>query len=144
VPGLGGGTQVLVDVDNLDLGRLRLVAAELRAAADAGQVIRVVVAGPARRMASISWPSSAVLLDEGGWQRADAALAQAYVPDSERLVLVSGDGDFSLLAQQHPGPVLVVGTARSTSARLRGTAAVVDPVHDGLERLRTWLGTADA
>ena len=135
----GAGTQVLVDVDNLDVGRLRMVAAELALAVAAGRVLRVVVAGPAARIAALAWPVEAVLLDAGGWQRADAALAAADLPDDEPLVLVSGDGDFSLLAQQHPGPVLVVGGAGSTSARFRAGAAVVDPVHDGLERLRAWL-----
>jgi hypothetical protein len=133
------GTQVLVDVDNLDIGRLRMVVAELSVAAAAGRVLRIVVAGPAARTAELGWPPGAVLLDAGGWQRADAALAAVYCPDDEPLVLVSGDGDFSLLAQQHPGPVLVVGVARSTSARFKDAAAVVDPVHDGLERLRAWL-----
>jgi ABC-type Fe3+-hydroxamate transport system substrate-binding protein len=133
------GTQVLVDVDNLDLGRLRMVAAELRDAVTAGHPLRVVVAGPAARVEAVEWPPGAEVVTAGGWQRADAALAVAYTPDEENLVLVSGDGDFSLLAQQHPGAVLVVGTAGSTSARFRGSAAVVDPVHDGLERLRSWL-----
>ena len=136
----GSRTQVLVDVDNLDVGRLRLVAAELARAVAAGRAPRIVVAGPAPRIGELDWPDGAAVLTAGGWQRADAALAQAYQPDGEPLVLVSGDGDFSLLAQRHPGPVLVVGVARSTSSRLKdGASAVVDPVHDGLERLRAWL-----
>ena len=136
----GSRTQVLVDVDNLDAGRLRLVAAELARAVAAGRAPRIVVAGAAARIGELDWPDGAAVLTAGGWQRADAALARAYQPDQEPLVLVSGDGDFSLLAQWHPGPVLVVGVAGSTSSRLAdGAAAVVDPVHDGLERLRAWL-----
>lgn len=74
-----------------------------------------------------------------GWQRADVALARAYEPRHGPLLLVSGDGDFALLAARHPGPVLVVSEA--PSARLRAAAPVVDPVHDGLDTLRGWLDT---
>ncbi len=117
------------------MGRLRLVAAELARA----PLARVVVAGHPARLADVAWPEGADVREATGWQRADAVLASAYVADDQPLVLVSGDGDFALLAERHPGPVLVVGTAGSTSGRLRGPAAVVDPVHDGLERLRSWL-----
>jgi len=132
------GPQVLVDADNLDVGRLRLIAPELAA------VARVVVAGHPARLARVTWPEHADLRPAGGWQGADAVLAQAYTPDDEPLVLVTGDGDFALLAQRHPGPVLVVGTAGATSSRLRHGegVTVVDPVHDGLERLRAWLSPA--
>jgi hypothetical protein len=128
---------VLVDADNLDVGRLRLVAAAL------GGVRRLVVAGHPDRLARVSWPPAADVRAASGWQRADVVLAHAYRPDHEPLVLVTGDGDFALLAARHPGPVLVVGPAGSTSGRLRdGGTAVVDPVHDGLERLRSWLNVA--
>jgi hypothetical protein len=130
-----GGAQVLVDADNLDVGRLRLVATALASSASA----RVVVAGHPARLARVEWPSEATLLDATGWQRADVALVSAYVADSLPLVLVSGDGDFALLAERHAGPVLVVGTSGATSSRLRASATVVDPVHDGLERLLAWL-----
>lgn len=129
------GPQVLVDADNLDVGRLQLIAPEL-----AG-VQRVVVAGRPARLARVPWPAGADVRPAGGWQRADAVLAEAYVPDDEPLVLVTGDGDFALLAQRHQGPVLVVGISGATSGRLRrgDGVTVVDPVHDGLERLRAWL-----
>jgi len=81
---------VLVDADNLDPARLRLVAAELR---DAGPEVRV-----------------------------------------------SGDGDFALLAQRHDGPVLVVAPEAGRSARYRSTGVVLDPVHEGVQRLRDFLG----
>jgi hypothetical protein len=130
------GAQVLVDADNLDVGRLRLVAAAL---ARSSGTARVVVAGHPSRLARVAWPDGATVLDATGWQRADVALVEAYVADSRPLVLVSGDGDFALLAERHAGPVLVVGPAGSTSSRLRPSATVVDPVHDGLERLAAWL-----
>ena len=141
-PGAGApdarGPQVLVDADNLDVARLRLIAPELDG------VQRVVVAGHPARLARVDWPARADLRPAGGWQRADAVLADAYVPDDEPLVLVTGDGDFALLATRHPGPVLVVGVSGATSGRLRHGqgVTVVDPVHDGLERLRAWLSPA--
>ena len=126
---------MLVDADNLDAGRLRLVAAELSG------VRRLVVAGHPSRLAAVRWPDAADVRPASGWQSADSVLAAAYEPDEEPLVLVTGDGDFALLASRHPGPVLVVGPTASTSGRLRHAAGitVVDPVHDGLERLRSWL-----
>src|SRR6185312_8896847 len=132
------GPQVLVDADNLDAGRLRLVAAEL-ARAGPGVAARTVVAGHPVRLEQVSWPPGADVRDASGWQSADAALAAAYVVDDAPLVLVTGDGDFALLAARHPGPVLVVGVSGATSSRLREHAVVVDPVHDGVERLRSWL-----
>ena len=129
---------MLVDADNLDVGRLRLIAPEL------ATVSRLVVAGHPARLRRVDWPDGADLRPAGGWQGADAVLAQAYVPDDEPLVLVTGDGDFALLAQRHTGPVLVVGTSGATSGRLRHGAGVtvVDPVHDGVERLRAWLNAS--
>jgi hypothetical protein len=132
---------VLVDADNLDAARLRLVAVELgRAGAEVAA--RTVVAGRPAKLARVDWPAGADVRDASGWQTADAALAAAYVVDDAPLVLVTGDGDFALLAARHPGPVLVVGVSGATSARLREHATVVDPVHDGVERLRSWLGSA--
>jgi len=129
---------VLVDADNLDAGRLRLVAAEL-ARAGAAVAARTVVAGHPAKLARLAWPPGADVRDASGWQSADAALAAAYVVDDAPLVLVTGDGDFALLAARHPGPVLVVGVSGATSSRLREHGTVVDPVHDGVERLRSWL-----
>jgi hypothetical protein len=128
---------VLVDADNLDPARLRLVAAELR---DAGPEVRVVVAGHPDRLAAVRWPEHAVVVAASGWQRADITLAAAYQPDDGPLVVVSGDGDFALLAQRHDGPVLVVAPEAGRSARYRSTGAVVDPVHEGVQRLRDFLG----
>jgi hypothetical protein len=135
---------VLVDADNLDLGRLRLVAGVLarsvtESVTGSAAAPRLVVAGHPARVAAVDWPAGATVLEASGWQRADLALVASYVADAEPLVLVTGDGDFALLATRHPGPVLVVGPAGATSARLRNAVTVVDPVHDGLERLRTWL-----
>lgn len=128
---------MLVDADNLDPARLRLVAAELR---DAGPEVRVAVAGHPARLAAVRWPEHAVVVAASGWQRADITLAAAYQPDDGPLVLVSGDGDFALLAQRHDGPVLVVAPEAGRSARYRSTGAVVDPVHEGVQRLRDFLG----
>jgi hypothetical protein len=76
-------------------------------------------------------------LVHAGWQSADLALAQAYAPADEPLILVTGDGDFGLLAARHPGPVLVVSGA--PSGRLRDTAVVVDPAVDGVGPITDWL-----
>jgi len=127
---------VLVDADNLDPARLRLVAAELH---DAGPEVRVVVAGHPARLAAVRWPEHAVVVEASGWQHADVTLAAAYQPDDGPLVLVSGDGDFALLAQRHEGPVLVVAPEAGRSARYRSTGAVLDLVHEGPQRLRDFL-----
>ncbi|MEO6714809.1 MAG: hypothetical protein ABIM89_15475 [Mycobacteriales bacterium] len=123
--------QVLVDADNVPPARVRAVLAELPPDAD------IVVVGSARALARVEWPSQARVEEATGWQRADVALARIYVGGEDPLVLISGDGDFALLAQQHRGPVLVVSEA--ASERLREVATVIDPVHDGTQRLRSWL-----
>lgn len=123
--------QVLIDADNVPPARVRAVLAELPAYAD------IIVVGSARALARVSWPVNARVGEATGWQRADIALAQIYEGDDDPLVLVSGDGDFALLAQQHRGPVLVVSEA--ASERLRRVATVIDPVHDGSHRRRAWL-----
>jgi hypothetical protein len=123
--------QVLVDADNVPPARVRAVLAELPPDAD------IVAIGSAYALGRIDWPEHARVEEAVGWQRADLALAQIYQSGEEALVLVSGDGDFALLAQQHLGPVLVVSEA--ASERLRRVATVIDPVHDGLGRLRSWF-----
>jgi hypothetical protein len=131
--------QVLVDADNVPPARIRAVLAELPSYAD------IVVVGSARALARVKWPAQARVEEATGWQRADVALAQIYVGGDDPLVLISGDGDFALLAQQHRGPVLVVSEA--ASERLRRVATVIDPVHDGTARVRAWLaavGSGDA
>lgn len=122
---------MLIDADNVPPARVRVVLAELPVYAD------IVVVGSARALARVSWPEHARVEEATGWQRADVALAQIYEGGDDPLVLISGDGDFALLAQQHQGPVLVVSEA--ASERLRRVATVIDPVHDGTDRLRSWL-----
>lgn len=123
---------MLVDADNV-------VGARLQALLDAlpAQDATIVAAGRPEALAGVRWPPGTRLLSRTGWQRADVALARAYQPHEGPLLLVSGDGDFALLAARHPGPVLVVSEA--PAAGLRAAAPVLDPVHDGLEALRAWL-----
>ena len=123
--------QVLVDADNVPPARIRAVLAELPSYAD------IVAIGSARALARVGWPENARVEEATGWQRADVVLAQIHEGGDDPLVLVSGDGDFALLAQQHRGPVLVVSEA--ASAQLRRVATVIDPVHDGTDRPRGWL-----
>jgi hypothetical protein len=135
--------QVLVDADNVAPTRLLPLLALLPAD---GREVRLVVSGRDAALARVRWPGYAEVVPATGWQRADLVLAAAYRPGGEPLVVVSGDGDFALLAARHDGPVLVVSEA--ASARLRDTATVIDPVHDGMAPLRRWLdavraGTAD-
>ena len=126
--------QVLVDADNVAPTRLLPLLALLPAD---GREVRLVVSGRDAALARVRWPAHAEVVPATGWQRADVVLAAAYRPGSDPLVVVSGDGDFALLAARHHGPVLVVSEA--ASARLRDTATVIDPVHDGVAPLRRWL-----
>lgn len=127
---------MLVDADNLDAARLRLVAEALRAA-PAG--VRVVVGGRPARLSGIAWPAAARLRAATGWQRADLALAEAYEPDRAPLVLVSGDGDFVHLAARHGGPVLVVAARPSRSGAHREGTVHTDPATEGTAVLAGWL-----
>jgi hypothetical protein len=54
-----------------------------------------------------------------------------------RVVVAGHPGRLS--AAIWPAEAEVVEAAGSTSSRFRGTAAVVDPVHDGVEQLRSRL-----
>jgi hypothetical protein len=128
--------QVLVDADNVDASRVALVLAALPASAE------VVVAGRPSAMRAVDWPPGTTLLPATGWQRADLALADAYVPSDEPLLLVSGDSDFALLAGRHPGPVLVVSEA--PSHRLRAVVPVHDPAVDDPGDLRRWIDAVTA
>lgn len=123
--------QVLIDADNVPPARVYAVLAALPSYAE------IVVVGSAFALGRVEWPAQAHVEEASGWQRADLALAQIYQGGEHPLVIVSGDGDFALLAQQHEGPVLVVSEA--ASSRLRRVATVIDPVHDGLDRLRSWF-----
>lgn len=127
--------QVLVDADNVPTGRLTPVLAAL--AGYLGPATSVTVAGHPEALAAVDWPEQATVVPASGWQRADVALAAAYRPDDGPLVIVSGDGDFGLLAARHAGPVLVVSQA--ASGRLREAATVVDPAFEGVQRLTGWL-----
>jgi len=126
--------QVLVDADNVAPGRLLPLLGLLPGD---GRDVRLVVSGRPTALARIRWPAYAEVVPAAGWQRADVVLAAAYRPGRGPLVVVSGDGDFGLLAARHDGPVLVVSEA--ASARLRDSATVVDPVQDGVRPLREWL-----
>jgi hypothetical protein len=126
--------QVLVDADNVPPRRLAPVLAMLGTVQ--GEV-RLTASGRQQALAALPLPAGAQLLTHEGWQRADLALATAYRPGDDPLVLVTGDGDFALLAERHPGPVLVVSGA--PSGRLRDTATVVDPATDGVAAIRRWL-----
>ncbi|HXT45167.1 MAG TPA: HIT domain-containing protein [Pseudonocardiaceae bacterium] len=130
--------QVLVDADNLDVPRLRLLVAALEAAASAD----VVVAGAPAALEAIDWPAHARVLPAAGWQGADLLLAHAYRAEDRPLLLATGDGDFAQLVRRHPGPVLLVG---STSNRSRALAAPhitpTDPALDGGAQLRAWIAT---
>lgn len=123
---------MLIDADNLNAARLR---AFLRAVPL--DDVRVTVAGNPRAVAAVPWPASAEVHSVEGWQAADGVLAAAYVPGDQPLVLVTGDGDFSLVAAGHQGPVLVVSDR--PASRLRAAATVVDPVLDGLGAVRAWF-----
>jgi hypothetical protein len=137
--------QVLVDADNVAPRRVQAVLDLLPVAAqpvDARHDVRVVAAGHPAALAELRLPAYAEILPSAGWQRADVALAAAYTPDDGPLVVVSGDGDFGLLAGRHSGPVLVVSGA--ASSRLRDVARVLDPVVDGVGAVRDWLVAVDS
>jgi hypothetical protein len=126
--------RVLVDADNVLPRRVEPVLAVL---AELGGAADITASGRQSALDRIDWPASSELLVHAGWQRADLALAAAYSPSDDPLLLVSGDGDFGLLATRHPGPVLVVSGA--ASARLRDGTTVVDPATEGVEPIRAWL-----
>jgi len=126
--------RVLVDADNVAPPRLGPVL-ELLARIPDG--VHLTATGRAEAIERSSWPPDAELIAITGWQRADLALAGAYRPDDDPLVLISGDGDFGLLATRHPGPVLVVSGA--ASGRLRGGTTVVDPAAEGTGPITAWL-----
>ncbi|MDT4916167.1 MAG: hypothetical protein QOI15_2561 [Pseudonocardiales bacterium] len=129
--------RVLVDADNVAPQRIAPVLTALAGVAD----VRITASGRRQALAAVDWPAGAQLLEHAGWQRADLALAEAYSPAAEPLVLITGDGDFGLLASRHPGPVLVISGA--ASARLRDGTTVIDPAVDGVTPIRAWL-TANA
>lgn len=126
--------RVLIDADNVvprRIGPVLELLAERRTAA------RITVSGRQQALDRMSWPAGTEVLPHVGWQRADVALAEAYSPSADPLLLISGDGDFGLLASRHPGEVLVISGAASN--RLRDGTLVVDPADEGLDRVRGWL-----
>jgi hypothetical protein len=126
--------QVLIDADNVLPRRIRPV---LDLLAELETRIRLTVSGRQHALDQVSWPDGTQLLAHAGWQQADLALAGAYIPSADPLILISGDGDFALLATRHPGPVLVVRGAASN--RLRPRALIVDPAAEGVGPIRAWL-----
>jgi len=126
-----------VDADNVTARRLQPVLSLLGTVTDD---VQLTASGRPHTLAAVSWPTGSVLLPHEGWQRADVALADAYRPDDEALILISGDGDFALLVDRHPGAVLVVSGA--PSGRLRDTATIVDPATEGVEPIRRWLAAS--
>ena len=95
------------------------------------------VAGARDALAAVDWPPAAAVHEAQGWQQADLALVAAYRVGNHPLVVVSGDGDFSMLAATHPGPVLVISDR--PASRLRASGTVVDPIVDGLDAVRHWF-----
>lgn len=126
----------MVDADNLDVPRLRLLVVALEAAPSAN----LVVAGAQAALEAIDWPPQAQVLPASGWQGADLLLARAYRADAQPLLLATGDGDFAQLARRHPGPVLLVGGTSSRSRAFTGPRiTTTDPAADGGAELRSWL-----
>jgi hypothetical protein len=128
--------QVLLDVDNLDTPRLRLLIAALEAVPSA----QVVAAGAAPALEAIDWPPWVRVLLATGWQGADVLLARSYHANDQPLLLATGDGDFVQLARRHPGPVLLVGGTSSRSRAFTGPRiTATDPAADAGAELRSWL-----
>jgi hypothetical protein len=126
--------RVLVDADNVRAGRVQPVLTLLRAVTGD---LRLTAGGSRRALDALCWPRNSELLPHEGWQRADLALAESYDPAAEPLILISGDGDFALLAARHPGAVLVVSGA--PSGRFRDTTTLVDPAIEGVLPVEQWL-----
>jgi hypothetical protein len=124
--------QVLIDADNLSAPRIRAFLSAMPS-----DEVEVVVAGSGRALSGVQWPAQATVLEVEGWQQADLALVAAHRAGPQPLVLVTGDGDFAMLAATHPGPVLVISDR--PASRLRAAGTVVDPVVDGLDAVRRWF-----
>ncbi|MDQ5856605.1 MAG: hypothetical protein M3302_09960 [Actinomycetota bacterium] len=137
--------QVLVDADNLDVARLRLLVAALEAVLEASPSADVVVAGAPAALDALDWPSGAQVLPASGWQSADLLLARTYRADERPLLLATGDGDFAQLARRHPGPMLLVsGTSSRSRAFIGPRISTTDPASDGGAQLRSWLEQSTA
>jgi hypothetical protein len=125
---------VLVDADNVAPPRLQPV---LDLLGTITAPVQITASGRPGALDRLRWPEVAELIASAGWQRADASLAESYVPSPDPLLLITGDGDFGLMAERHPGPVLVISGA--ASGRLRNGTTVVDPATDGLAPISAWL-----
>ena len=131
-----GPVLVLVDADNLDVPRLRLLVAALDIAPSAD----IVVAGAPEALEAIDWPPQAQVFPASGWQGADLLLARTYRAEDRPLLLATGDGDFAQLARRHPGPVLLVSGTSSRSRALTGPRITpTDPAADGGAAMRSWI-----
>ena len=128
--------RVLVDADNVSARRLQPV---LDLLATITSPVSLTASGRQDALDRVDWPAAAELIASAGWQRADVSLAASYEPSPDPLLLITGDGDFALLAERHPGPVLVVSGA--ASGRLRNGTTVLDPATDGVQPISTWLTT---
>jgi len=126
--------RVLVDADNVAPSRLQPV---LDLMGTITSPVQITASGRQAALDRLRWPAAAELIASAGWQRADASLAESYVPSLNPLLLITGDGDFGLMAERHPGPVLVISGA--ASGRLRNGTTVVDPATDGLAPFSAWL-----
>ncbi len=127
--------RILVDADNVLPSRVQPVL-------DLAHRVtrtRITASGSGAALLRVEWPAGTELIAQTGWQRADLALAAAYRPTADPLLLITGDGDFGLLAARHPGPVLVVSGA--ASARLREGTTVIDPAADGVGAIADWIAT---
>jgi hypothetical protein len=131
--------RVLVDADNLSPRRLQPV---LDLLATVIAPVSITASGRPAALDRLRWPENAELIASAGWQRADASLAESYLPSADPLLLITGDGDFALLAERHPGPVLVVSGA--ASGRLRSGTTVVDPATEGVGPIEAWLAAHGA
>lgn len=125
---------VMVDADNVAPPRLQPVLDLLTTVTSP---LVITASGRQAALDRLRWPAAAELIASAGWQRADASLAESYRPSPEPLMLVTGDGDFGLLAQRHPGPVLVISGA--ASGQLRNGTTVVDPATAGMAPISSWL-----
>lgn len=126
--------EVLVDADNVFPVRLQPV---LDLVGVQRLSYRILAAGQQRALDRLRWPTGTELRPAAGWQQADVVLASGYSPGRGPLLLITGDGDFGLLAARHPGPVLVI--SGSPSGRLREAVAVLDPAVEGLAPVQDWL-----
>lgn len=124
--------QVLVDADNISAARVRAFFAAVPLSE-----VEIVVAGGPRALGGMVWPRMARVTEVEGWQQADLALMDAYRPSDEPLVLVTGDGDFGLLATTHQGPVLIISDR--PASRLRAAGTVIDPILEGVNAVRLWF-----